>query len=120
MLKNLACAAAVVLALVTSQAAMAHAHLSGQTPAAGSTTQAPPALRLKFSEGVEPAFTTVTLTREGEPVTLKSLATAPGDNTELVVTPDKPLLPGRYQVQWRAVSVDTHHSEGQYGFIVSP
>ncbi|WP_040262544.1 copper homeostasis periplasmic binding protein CopC [Pseudomonas massiliensis] len=119
MLKSLVGVAAVALALA-SQTALAHAHLTGQTPAADSTAQTPAVLRLKFSEGVEPAFTTVTLSLEGEPVTVKTLATAPGDNTELVVTPDKPLAPGRYQVKWRAVSVDTHHSEGQYGFTVAP
>ncbi|WP_426153531.1 copper homeostasis periplasmic binding protein CopC [Pseudomonas sp. DC3000-4b1] len=119
MLKSLASVVAVALTLA-SQTALAHAHLTGQTPAADSTAQSPTALRLKFSEGVEPAFSKVTLTLEGEPVTVKNLATAPGDNTELVVTPDKPLAPGRYQVRWRAVSVDTHHSEGQYGFTVAP
>jgi methionine-rich copper-binding protein CopC len=31
-----------------------------------------------------------------------------------------PLAPGRYRVAWRAVSVDTHVTAGDYAFDVGP
>ncbi len=35
------------------------------------------------------------------------------------MTPATALQAGDYQVNWHAVSVDTHKSEGNYGFKVS-
>ena len=40
------------------------------------------------------------------------------DKKTLVVTPVAPLAPGSYQVQWHALSVDTHKSKGSYGFKI--
>jgi methionine-rich copper-binding protein CopC len=34
--------------------------------------------------------------------------------------PLKKLPPGRYRVTWHAVSVDTHHTEGKYNFLILP
>ena len=31
-----------------------------------------------------------------------------------------PLPPGAYTVEWHAVSVDTHRTEGRFGFTVGP
>jgi methionine-rich copper-binding protein CopC len=30
------------------------------------------------------------------------------------------MVPGKYKVEWHAVSVDTHKSEGTYRFQVTP
>ncbi|WPP01903.1 copper homeostasis periplasmic binding protein CopC [Pseudomonas sp. HR96] len=105
--------------LACASAAMAHAHLQSQTPAADSSGPAPADLRLTFSEGVEANFTQVTVTEDGQPVTIKSLATDPADKKILIVTPTQPLKPGAYKVQWHAVSVDTHKSEGGYSFTIA-
>jgi len=75
-------------------------------------------LRLEFSEGVEATFTKVTLTKDGAAVPVKSLATEGSDKKTLVVTPAAPLTAGTYKVEWHAVSVDTHKSEGAYSFKV--
>ena len=32
----------------------------------------------------------------------------------------KPLAPGQYKVSWHVVSVDTHHTHGDFTFIVAP
>ncbi|WP_285416040.1 copper homeostasis periplasmic binding protein CopC [Pseudomonas sp. efr-133-TYG-5] len=101
---------------ITSQA-FAHAHLKSQTPAADSSVAAPSELRLVFSEGVEASFTKVIVTRDGEPVKVKPLTTD-GDKKTLIVTPEAPLTAGQYKVEWHAVSVDTHKSEGAYQFKV--
>lgn len=105
--------------------ALAHAHLQSQLPAADSTVSSPKELRLQFSEGVEEKFSKVSITSTAdggktvvEPV--PEVATDRADNKVLIITPAAPLAPGQYKVEWHAVSVDTHKSEGSYSFSVSP
>jgi hypothetical protein len=117
-LKKALSAAALLGSLLAAPSVFAHAHLQSQTPAADSTVSAPAALRLVFSEGVEAAFTKVTISKDGATIALKSLATEGSDKKTLVVTPAAPLTPGAYKVEWHAVSVDTHKSEGAYSFKV--
>lgn len=109
---------ALLASIATATSVFAHAHLKSETPAADSTVTAPKDLRLVFSEGVEAKFTKVTITADGAAVTVKNIETAPGDQKTLIVTPEKPLTPGKYKVEWHAVSVDTHKSDGDYGFTV--
>ncbi len=52
--------------LACTTAAMAHAHLKTQTPAADSSGAAPADLRLSFSGGVEPSFTKVEVSDNGQ------------------------------------------------------
>lgn len=120
-LKTLCTTSALLTCLLATGSALAHAHLKTTTPAADSSASAPSELRLEFSEGVEAAFTKVELSKDGAPVALKGLATEGADKKTLVVTPaNAPLPAGSYKVQWHAVSVDTHKSEGSYSFKVSP
>ncbi|VVQ21501.1 copper homeostasis periplasmic binding protein CopC [Pseudomonas fluorescens] len=109
---------ALLASLSTVTSVFAHAHLKSETPAANSTVSAPQELRLVFSEGVEAKFTKVTITGDGTTVAVKSIETAPGDQKTLIVTPEKPLATGKYKVEWHAVSVDTHKSDGDYSFTV--
>ncbi|MDR6605917.1 copper homeostasis periplasmic binding protein CopC [Pseudomonas synxantha] len=109
---------ALLASIATATSVFAHAHLKSETPAAGSTVTAPKDLRLVFSEGVEAKFTKVSITADNAPVAVKSIETAPGDQKTLIVTPEKPLTAGKYKVEWHAVSVDTHKSDGNYGFTV--
>jgi methionine-rich copper-binding protein CopC len=112
---------ALLTTLATASSAFAHAHLQSQLPAADSTVTSPKELRLNFSEGVEDKFTKVTLTTDtGKAVAVKSIATAADDKKVLIVTPAAPLAAGQYTVEWHAVSVDTHKSDGSYAFKVSP
>lgn len=109
---------ALLASFATATSVFAHAHLKSETPAADSTVSAPKDFRLVFSEGVEAKFTKVTITADGAAVTVKNIETAPGDQKTLIVTPEKPLTPGKYEVKWHAVSVDTHKSDGDYSFTV--
>ena len=43
--------------------------------------------------------------------------TAPDDNRTLQIGL-KPLAPGDYRVEWHATSVDTHKTQGAFGFTV--
>ncbi|WP_213939148.1 copper homeostasis periplasmic binding protein CopC [Pseudomonas sp. dw_612] len=114
LLKRLLTTAALLGSLLAASSVFAHAHLKSQVPAADSTVSAPTELRLVFSEGVEATFTKVSI--NGVPV--KKLATEGSDKKTLIVTPDAPLTAGEYKVEWHAVSVDTHKSEGAYSFKV--
>ena len=104
--------------LAAPNSAFAHAHLKSELPAADSTVSAPKELRLVFSEGVEAQFTQVKVSNGAAAVEINSIATAPGDQKTLIVTPKQPLTAGTYKVEWHAVSVDTHKSEGAYSFTV--
>ncbi len=109
----------VCAALAAAGNASAHAHLKSETPAADSTSNGLKELRLNFSEGVEAKFTTVTVTDDGKAVAIRSIETDPSDQKLLIVTPEAPLKAGEYRVEWHAVSVDTHKSEGHYSFKIS-
>ncbi|MFZ5957733.1 copper homeostasis periplasmic binding protein CopC [Pseudomonas sp. QL9] len=110
-----------LLAVLNAPAVFAHAHLKTEVPAADSTASAPKELRLTFSEGVEAKFTKVLVKgADGQPVKVAGIATEAGNAKVLVVTFDQPLPAGSYSVEWHAVSVDTHKSEGHYGFKVAP
>jgi len=102
-------------------AAGAHAFLTRAVPPAGAIVpDAPREVRLTFSEGIEPAFSRIELaTADGQPVGTAPATVDPRDNTQLVVALP-PLVPGRYRVKWRVVSVDTHPTEGDYTFEIRP
>ena len=120
-LKKALTTAALLGSLLAASSVFAHAHLKSATPAADSSVAtAPVELRLVFSEGVEASFTTVALSKDGVAVEVKNLATDGADKKTLVVTPAAPLAAGDYKVEWHAVSVDTHKSDGSYSFKVSP
>ena len=108
------------LAMMSGEAA-AHAMLERAEPAVGSTVRTAPAeLRLHFSERVEPALSTVEVRdatgRRSETGALRS----EGDGTVLVVPLAAPLAPGRYKIVWRALSVDTHVTRGDFSITVAP
>ncbi|MDB6052296.1 MAG: hypothetical protein JWR17_5042 [Pseudomonas sp.] len=111
----------LLVSLATAPSVFAHAHLQSQLPAADSTVTPPNELRLNFSEGVEDKFTKVILTTDtGKTVAVRSITTTADDKKVLVVIPAAPLTAGQYNVEWHAVSVDTHKSDGSYTFKVSP
>lgn len=101
-------------------AAFAHAFLDHADPPVGRTlSAAPSAVRLWFTENVEPAFSHVqVLNAGGRRVDRNDSHVDPHDPSELVVSL-KPLPPGTYQVVWRVVSVDTHVTQGRHTFKVT-
>ena len=105
------------LALI-SPAAFAHAMLESASPPVGGTVAAPSEIRITFSEGIEPKFSGVALSGPGGAVPVGHASTAPGDAKVLVVKIGKTLAAGTYTVKWHAVSVDTHHTQGDFDFTV--
>ena len=113
-------AAALAFAFA-APAAFAHAQLEKATPPVGGAVTSPAEIRLKFSEGVEPRFSGIALTAEGgAAVPLGKPSVDPADSSVLIVKVGKALPPGVYTVNWRAVSVDTHHTQGDFQFTVTP
>ena len=89
-------------------------------PAVGSTVRTAPAeVRIDFTEGIEPAFTTIHVSDARGMRVDQGSAHLEGDNTHLAVAL-KALAPGSYRVAWKAVAVDTHHTEGSFTFTVAP
>jgi hypothetical protein len=118
-IKTTGIAAALALSLAASSA-FAHAQLEKATPGVGSTVASASELRLEFSEGVEPKFSGATLSGNAGAVPLGKPAVDPSDNKILIIKIEKPLAAGVYTVNWHAVSVDTHHTQGDFEFTVKP
>lgn len=113
------------LAALFSAAAMpavpaaAHAFLDHAVPAVGSTVAAAPKqVQLFFTQDLEPAFTGATLAdASGRPVSVGPATFNPQNRAEMMLSLP-PLAPGHYKVTWHALSVDTHRTEGSFGFDV--
>lgn len=116
-------AAIAVLALAAPMLAVpawAHAELETAGPSVYTNGVSPAELRLDFSEGLELAFTTVTLSGpDGATVATGTLALDPADATILIVPLAAELPVGAVKVEWKAVAGDGHKSEGSYSFTVA-
>ena len=121
MMKGATCVFASLLITVATFEAAAHAFLDHATPAVGSAIHGSPAqVRLWFTQELEPAFSTVQVQdRDGRRVDKQDKRVDPANPALLQVSLPQ-LAPGRYRVVWRALSVDTHVSEGDFTFDVVP
>jgi copper resistance protein C len=117
---RLLCTLTVTASLFAAPAVWAHAHLKHQYPAADAVMEsAPQALTLNFSEGIEPAFSGITLVGpEKQKLETGKAKVAADDNKQLIVPLSAPLPAGQYQVDWHVVSVDGHKTKGSYHFSV--
>jgi methionine-rich copper-binding protein CopC len=105
----------MVVALGTP-AARAHAFLDHASPSVGSTVDtAPHELSLTFSQSLEPAFSTVTVTGPSGADAGAGKAQVSGNTMRIGI---KPGGAGTYRVHWHALSVDTHSTEGSFTFHV--
>lgn len=106
---------------LSSQQALAHAHLKVQIPAANtSVSSAPKVLTLSFSEGIEPNFSGVKVTGPNNAVVeTGKLNLEPNNNAQINVPIETELTAGKYNVSWHVVSVDGHKTKGQYSFTVN-
>jgi copper resistance protein C len=106
-------------AVLATPAARAHAFLDHASPAVGSSVPtAPAAVTMWFTQQLEPAFTTATVSdKSGNRVDAGPAQVDAKDPMELRV-PLKPLPPGTYTVSWHALSVDTHTTTGHFSFTI--
>ena len=114
-------AIALLSALALPEGALAHAFLDRAVPAVGSKVHGRPAkMRLRFSQPLEPAFSTIRVVDAGgHQVDRKDKQLDPADASVLKVSLPR-LAPGVYRVLWRVLSADTHVTEGDYSFEVVP
>jgi methionine-rich copper-binding protein CopC len=101
--------------------AAAHAFLDrAEPPVEGTLQHAPAEIRLHFNESVEPALSSIRLLKaDGAAIKLGEVSVDDAEHAVLKASVP-PLLPGVYRVVWRAVSTDTHITEGDYTFTVAP
>jgi methionine-rich copper-binding protein CopC len=106
----------LLTALLAANAAQAHAMLDHASPAVGSTVAiAPPELTLSFTQNLESAFSTVTVTGPNGARIDRGKPQVSGNTMRIGL---KPVGAGTYRVRWRALSVDTHTTQGSFTFRV--
>jgi methionine-rich copper-binding protein CopC len=112
---------ALLLLLLSVDAAHAHAFLDHADPRVGNTVKSPPrAVALWFTQNLEGAFSTVeVLDANGARMNAGS-ASVDASDRKLLRVPVKVLPAGTYTVKWHVLSVDTHTTEGNFTFHVAP
>jgi copper resistance protein C len=108
--------AALLVVTLGAPATSAHAFLDHASPLVGSTVgSAPHDVALTFTQSLEPAFSTVTVTDANGAEVSEGKAAVTGNTMRVGL---KALGPGSYKVRWHALSVDTHSTEGSFTFHV--
>ena len=106
----------LLAALLAANAAQAHAFLDHASPLVGSTVAtAPHELTLTFTQNLEPAFSTVTVTGPNGARVDAGKVQVSGNTMRIGL---KTAGPGAYRVHWHALSVDTHSTQGSFSFQV--
>ena len=120
-LKNSIGMFAILTAVFLTGPAFAHPKLESAIPAADiSVITSPKEIKLNFSEGIVAKFSSLELKDEGgRAIPTGDAVIDPKDPKQLVVAVSAPLTPGRYTVNWHAVSEDTHKVSGDYSFRVT-
>ncbi|MGB6394278.1 MAG: copper resistance CopC family protein [Bradyrhizobium sp.] len=105
-----------LLLLFATGEASAHAFLDHAQPRVGNKVAAPPReVMLWFTQKLEPAFSTITVTNAaGDRIDTGKTRV---NGTQMSVTL-RPGGTGTYRVTWRVLSVDTHTTDGSFTFQV--
>ena len=105
-----------LLTLSAGTAARAHAFLDHAEPRVGNKVASPPReVTLWFTQKLEPAFSSVTVTNaSGERVD----SGRPRISGNQMSVPLRASGAGTYHVNWHVLSVDTHTTDGNFTFQV--
>ncbi|MEX3845499.1 copper resistance protein CopC [Paraburkholderia sp. BR10882] len=111
--------AVAALLIAACQLAQAHAYPIHEAPGAGSTVTGPQKeVAIDFDDGLEPAFSSITVTdAQGKSVTSGKAVVAPSNRKHMSVGLNT-LTSGEYTVAWVAVADDGHRTQGHYTFTV--
>ena len=110
--------AALAVWMVGLRPASAHAFLTTASPGVGSTVSTPPReVVINYTEGVEPLFSTITVTDASGARVDTGKPHLQGGDAHLAISL-KPLMAGAYKVTWHATATDTHKTQGSFGFTV--
>ena len=109
--------AVTLFALATGEAT-AHAMLGRAEPRVGNTVAtAPQEVTLWFTQKLEPAFSTITVTNAAGQRVDAGKTRVSGSQMSVSLSAGGP---GTYRVRWRVLSVDAHATEGNFTFKVGP
>ena len=105
----------------TASVSWAHAFLDHADPRVGNTVKSSPRIiSLWFTQNLEAAFSTIeVLDASGARMNIGK-AVVDGADRKLLRVSVKALPAGTYTVKWHVLSVDTHTTEGNFTFQVSP
>jgi len=103
---------------ISGRQAWAHAYPAVSIPNNGAIVkETPREMRIQFTEGVELAFSQITVkAANGEIVSQGKLRQLSNDTLAIDLNP---LSAGNYSVEWQALSVDTHVTDGALRFTVA-
>ena len=105
----------VLLVLVMGKA-VAHAFLDHAEPRVGNKVATPPhEVTLWFTQKLEPAFSSMTVTNAAGQRVDTGKARVSGNQMSVSLRPGGT---GTYHVTWRVLSVDTHTTDGSFSFQV--
>ena len=110
-----------LLLVLPSARLSAHAFLEhSDPPVGGKVHSAPAAVRIWFTEAIEPRFSSIQVFgATGKQIDKKDTHLDPSNRSLLQVSLPR-LGPGSYKVVWRVVSVDTHRTNGDFTFQILP
>jgi copper resistance protein C len=106
--------ALMAMFLTAATAARAHAMLDHSVPAVGSTVASAHQVTLYFTQQIEPKFSGAEV-RDASGNRVDSGKSISGNVMRISL---KVLPPGTYTVTWHVLSVDTHTTQGSFGFHV--
>jgi copper resistance protein C len=105
-----------LLLLLAASEASAHAFLDHAEPRVGNkVATAPREVTLWFTQKLEPAFSTVTVTNSAGQRVDTGKTRVSGSQMSVALRPGGT---GTYHVTWRVLSVDTHTTDGSFTFQV--
>ena len=107
-----------LLILLATGDASAHASLDHAEPRVGNTVAtAPREVTLWFTQKLEMAFSTITVTNSAGQRVDTGKTRVSGNQMTISL---RPTGAGTYRVKWRVLSVDTHRADGDFSFKVGP
>jgi copper resistance protein C len=105
-----------LLVMLAASAASAHAFLDHAVPRVGNKVATPPReVTLWFTQKLEPAFSSITVTNAAGERIDTGKARVSGTQMSVSVRPGGT---GTYRVNWHVLSVDTHTTDGNFSFQV--
>ena len=115
-MRNLIAPISLLLLLLSDPRAHAHAFLDRANPLVGSTVSTVPSeVSLTFTQSLEGSFSTVQVTGPNGARVDQGTPQVSGNTMRVGI---KASGAGTYHVRWRALSVDTHTTQGSFSFHV--
>lgn len=111
---------ALLFALMTPVAALAHAFPQDSSPHVGaSVATSPKQVKVWFDAELEPVFSTLIVKGASGSQVSTGNGQVDSKNHALLETSLPAVLPaGTYTVYWRVIARDGHHTEGHFAFTV--